>query len=200
MPASAGPCSIKRARHPPRPRARRLLWSRSMSGISEKGLERARCRKGSSISSECSMVVGDGRHAKAERLQQVALQLLHGLLVHRDIAERGGVGLVGGGEQRLVIGVMHGGEHHHHIRRQPAQNGKGIPGHRTGVQVPGVGGHHGDHLTGQLRQAGVVDITVDRAPEPGGVAGVPLPGDGRRTDIGYFAHLIRFLTNKNIVA
>ena len=89
---------------------------------------------------------------------------------------------MGGGEQRLVIGLVHGREHGHQVRGLSAHGCKGIPGHRPGVDMPGMWGDDGHHLAGKFRQLGPVKVLIDRTRKSGRVAFVPCTGQRRWTN------------------
>ena len=61
---------------------------------------------------------------------------------------------------------------------------KGMRGGQPGVDVTGVGHDQPRYLPAKLRQGGLLEETFNRRSQFARLAGVPMPGDRRWTNIG----------------
>ena len=119
------------------------------------------------------LVVSHPGQSVPKNFLEMSIQLRDGCIIHRDLTQRGGVSGMGGGEQRLVIGLVHWREHSHQVRGHSAYGCKSISGDRPGVDVPGMWSNDGHHLAGELRQLGLIKVLIDCAGKGSGVAFIP---------------------------
>ena len=179
LPSGAGhPGSVRRGRGPNRGPCS-SLWSRSMIGRRVNGCARARCRKGSWISSECSSSLATQASPKPSWALSSRSRRSRTGWSTSIRAERGPIGGVEAGQERLVVGGVHRGEHGDHVRgsgragrrrhsRQPRRNrGARRAGRRPRCTSPSSSG-----------RIGVVQVAIDAFFQALRVARVPTTGDG----------------------
>jgi hypothetical protein len=127
-------------------------------------------------------VAGDGGQAKAEAVLEFGIQGCKRILIYRHQAKRGEIGFVGRGEQRFIVGLVHGGDHRDQVGGLAADGGKGITGDGSRIHVAGMRSNDGNDFAGQFGQFGAVEVGIYGARQCLRIAFIPGSGNRRRTD------------------
>jgi hypothetical protein len=96
---------------------------------------------------------------------------------------------VGGGQQGLVVGMVHRRNHRGQLNLAAQQGFEGVGGHRAGIQVPGVRRHERHYFPLDGGRRGAFYIVVDAAGQAGGFPRIPLSGNWRWTCFRYNFHI-----------
>ena len=128
------------------------------------------------------LVVSHRGQSVTQGFFETRIQLCNGLLIHRDLPKRGGIRGMGCGEQWLVKGLVHWGKNRHQVRGLSTYGRKGISGHRSGVNMPGVWSDDCHHLAREFRQLSPIKVLINRARKRSGVTFVPPARQRRRTN------------------
>lgn len=122
-------------------------------------------------------VVGDVREAESVACVQFSVEVGQGVFIHGDVSQRRGVGVVRGGDERIVIGLVHGRYDGDQPRASGAKRREGVSRHRARVDVPGVRRNDRHHLPLQRGEPRSVQIFIDLASQGFRIALIPLTCD-----------------------